>query len=121
MTTTTTTTTAITAAETATAINERTLLDEWVTSGSDYKKFKEALTSLSECTEFVKVDPVEISLLSFINTEATDKGEKARFWELCPCNTGGPQEKPAVRSLALDRVLEKGDHAALLREVLGGV
>lgn len=98
-------------------INEATLLDEWTTSGKSYEDFKNTLTELSDCTEFVKVNPVEISVLSLTSVDE----EKARFWELCPCFTGAPQNTPNIRALKLEKVMEKGEHKLLLDENLNGV
>jgi hypothetical protein len=93
-------------------LNEKTLLDSWVATGKTYEDFKTLLTELSDCTNFVQVDPVEISVLSLMSLNE----EKARFYDLQPCNTGGPQEKPCIRSLPISKVLAKGSHEQLLKE-----
>lgn len=98
-------------------INEKTLLNDWIVRGDTYEGFKDALVKLSDCTEFVKVDPCEVSVLSLKSLDE----EKAHFWELAPIKTGEPQKDVKVRSLALDKVLERGDHKALLDETLNGV
>lgn len=98
-------------------INEKTLLDNWCVSGSDYAEFKETLTELSNCTEFVHVDPVEVSVMSYRTTDE----ECARFWELCPCNTGSPQTTVLSRKLMLDSVLAQGDHEQLLKDTFNNV
>lgn len=94
-------------------INEKTLLDGWMTAGNNYEDFKKTLTELSDCTEFVKVNTPEVNILSL---ESVNE-EKARFYELCPCYTGTPHE-PVRKNLLLSKVLEKGDHAQLLKETL---
>ncbi len=98
-------------------INEKTLLDGWVATGKDYEEFKNLLTELADCTNFVRVNPVEISVLSLISVNE----EKARFYELEPCNTGMPQETPRIRSLPIQKVLEKGNYEQLLSETFTNV
>lgn len=93
-------------------INEKTLLDSWEATGTNYEEFKNLLTELTDCTNFVRVYPVEISVLSF---EKVDE-EKGYFYELQPCNTGAPQKKFRTRSLPIQKVLAKGDHQHLLNE-----
>ena len=94
------------------AINEKTLLDSWMATGRTYDEFKKHLTELSDATHFVRVNPVEISVLSLKSVNE----DKARFWDLQPCNTGGPQDKTRIRSLAIQNVLKKGSHEQLLKE-----
>lgn len=100
-----------------TKINEKTLLDAWTVTGTDYEEFKSYLNELSECTEFVKVNPAEVSILSLVSF---NDGE-ARFWDLAPCNTGAPQKVINTRVLRTNKVMELGNHEQLLKETLENV
>lgn len=93
-------------------LNENVLRDEWLETGHTYEEFKQLLTELSDCTSFVRVEPYKMSVLSL----ASLNKERARFYSLDPLNTGAPQGEIKIRSLALNKVLEKGDHARLLEE-----
>lgn len=98
-------------------LNEKVLLDDWFTTGESYEDFEECLKELSDCTNFVKINSFEITVLSF----ASVKEDTARFYTLNPCFAGAPQEIPKTSVLPLHRVLEKGDHAQLLSETFSKV
>lgn len=100
-----------------TKLDERTLLDDWFATGTEYEDFKETLKELSDVTSFVKVNPMEVSVMSLKSVSE----EKAAFWELNPWNAGAPQGILHVKNLAFKKVLEKGNHARLLSDTLNGV
>lgn len=100
-----------------TNIDERTLLDGWYSTGTKYEEFKKTLTDLSAVTSFVRVSPMEVSVMSLKSVS----DEKASFWELNPWNTGEPQGSLHVKNLTFNKVLEKGNHKPLLDETLNGV
>lgn len=103
--------------KTMTKLNELTLLDEWCATGTNYEDFKQYLGELSACTEFVKVSPADTSVLS----KASVDDKKLRFWELKPSLTGAPQSSYAVKNLAVDKVLERGNHQRLIDATMSDV
>ena len=98
-------------------INELALLDDWYATGTDYEDFRQYLEELSACTEFVKVSPADVSVLS----KASMDDKRLRFWELKPTLTGAPQNTYAVKNLAIEKVLERGNHQRLIDTTMSDV
>ena len=99
-------------------IDENVLRDDWLATGSDYAEFKNLLTDLSDCTSFVRISPMTITLYSFHHRDEN----VAYFYELIPAYTGEPRDSyKSLKKLTLSKVLAKGDHAAMMDETFSNV